>query len=81
MCGLAGWLAPPGIDPDELGAAVDRMSAALVHRGPDDAGRWVDASAGIGLGFRRLSILDLSPTGRQPMESADGFSTIYMGCC
>ena len=80
MCGLAGWLAPPGMDPDELGAAVDRMSAALVHRGPDDAGRWVDASAGIGLGFRRLSILDLSPTGRQPMESADGrYACVFNG--
>ena len=80
MCGLAGWLAPPGIDPDELGAAVDRMSATLAHRGPDDSGRWVDAAAGIGLGFRRLSILDLSPTGRQPMASADGrYACVFNG--
>ena len=55
-----------------MDSAVDRMSAALVHRGPDDAGRWVDAPAGIALGFRRLSILDVSPAGHQPMQSADG---------
>ena len=55
-----------------MGAAVDRMSDALVHRGPDDAGRWTDAPAGIVLGSRRLSILDLSPAGHQPMLSANG---------
>ena len=80
MCGLVGWLAPPGGDPAELDAAVDRMSATLVHRGPDDAGRWTDAAAGVGLGFRRLSILDLSPTGHQPMLSADGrYACVFNG--
>ena len=80
MCGLVGWLAPPGSDPGELDPAVDRMSATLVHRGPDDAGRWTDASAGIALGFRRLSILDLSPAGHQPMLSADGrYACVFNG--
>ena len=80
MCGLVGWLAPPGSDSTELDAAVDRMSATLVHRGPDDAGRWTDAAAGVGLGFRRLSILDLSPTGHQPMLSADGrYACVFNG--
>ena len=80
MCGLVGWLAPPGSDPGELGAAVDRMAATLVHRGPDDAGRWTDALAGIALGFRRLSILDLSPAGHQPMLSADGrYACVFNG--
>jgi asparagine synthase (glutamine-hydrolysing) len=48
------------------------MSATLTHRGPDDAGSWVDAGAGVALGHRRLSILDLSAAGHQPMISADG---------
>jgi len=57
---------------EELAARTTTMAATLAHRGPDDADTWVDAAAGVGLGFRRLSILDLSPTGRQPMVSADG---------
>jgi len=57
---------------DELLARVTQMADTLRHRGPDDGGAWVDASVGIALGFRRLSILDLSPTGRQPMHSACG---------
>jgi asparagine synthase (glutamine-hydrolysing) len=48
------------------------MSDRLNHRGPDYAGIWVDAQAGIALGHRRLSVLDLSPEGHQPMESACG---------
>jgi asparagine synthase (glutamine-hydrolysing) len=48
------------------------MTDRLVHRGPDDGGTWIDADAGIALGHRRLSILDLSPQGRQPMLSASG---------
>ena len=48
------------------------MCDALVHRGPDDAGEWIDAEAGVALGFRRLAILDLSPAGHQPMASALG---------
>ena len=48
------------------------MSAAIVHRGPDDEGEFYDAAKGVGLAHRRLSILDLSPTGHQPMISEDG---------
>ena len=48
------------------------MADQLIHRGPDDSGVWVDAEAGIALGFRRLAIVDLSPTGHQPMTSANG---------
>ena len=48
------------------------MADQLLHRGPDDFGEWVDGSAGIALGFRRLSIVDLSPSGHQPMMSACG---------
>ncbi|MDB6029902.1 MAG: asparagine synthase, glutamine-hydrolyzing [Verrucomicrobiales bacterium] len=48
------------------------MTSTLSHRGPDDAGLWLDPKAGIALGHRRLSILDLSPAGHQPMTSQDG---------
>mgnify|MGYP000159196824 CR=1 FL=1 len=56
------------------------MTDSLVHRGPDDADVWMDPEAGIGLGHRRLSILDLSPLGRQPMHSACGrYAIAYNG--
>jgi asparagine synthase (glutamine-hydrolysing) len=72
MCGIAGiWRREEG-DAGELMMAVERMSSTLVHRGPDDAGTWIDAYSGVALGFRRLAILDLSAEGRQPMQSASG---------
>jgi asparagine synthase (glutamine-hydrolysing) len=73
MCGIAGFLDPAGgRPPDALAAIADRMAETLIHRGPDDRGNFVDAEAGLGFGFRRLSILDLSPTGHQPMATPDG---------
>src|SRR5262252_6102806 len=48
------------------------MNRAIAHRGPDDSGTFVDPAAGLALGHRRLSIIDLSPLGHQPMISADG---------
>lgn len=53
-------------------AVATRMALAIQHRGPDDAGAWADAQAGMALGFRRLSIVDLSAAGHQPMHSAGG---------
>lgn len=73
MCGIAGFLAPSARDAGpELEAAVRRMADCLSHRGPDDAGAWVDPAAGFAMGHRRLSILDLSETGHQPMHSSCG---------
>ncbi|WP_374013824.1 asparagine synthase (glutamine-hydrolyzing) [Pseudoxanthomonas koreensis] len=73
MCGLTGLLlAQPRMHGDALAAQVQDMAATMPHRGPDDAGYWIDGQAGIALGHRRLSILDLSPLGQQPMVSADG---------
>ncbi len=57
---------------DRLTSDVERMSTAIAHRGPDGASSWVDASAGVALGHRRLAVLDLSPAGTQPMVSEDG---------
>ena len=63
-----------------LDAAIARMTGTLVHRGPDDGGHWSDAEAGVALGHRRLSILELSALGHQPMESASGrFVLVYNG--
>ncbi|MDP1998992.1 MAG: asparagine synthetase B, partial [Rhodoferax sp.] len=71
MCGLTGYLGYqwPG---DEALPRLTRMTATLVHRGPDSDGHWLDADAGIALGHRRLAIVDLSPAGAQPMHSPSG---------
>ena len=69
MCGIAGiidFFHP--VDKKELEHMTDR----LAHRGPDDAGTWVSQNKNVGLGHRRLSILDLSPAGHQPMISHCG---------
>ncbi len=70
MCGLTGILLAKGAPAEGLAALVQIMTDALVHRGPDADGVWADE--GIALGHRRLSILDLSPAGAQPMHSACG---------
>src|SRR5690242_13986627 len=68
MCGIAGCIVPAGRTPDR--AALERMGSALGHRGPDDAG--VAVVGQVGLVHRRLSIVDLSPAGHQPMEHPGG---------
>src|SRR5687768_13054234 len=73
MCGFAGFLqVRPVIAAESMAPVVSRMADTLIHRGPDDDGVWVDAAAGMALGFRRLSIIDLSPEGHQPMTSPSG---------
>lgn len=67
MCGFAGTLGYSGCDENSL----RRMVATLYHRGPDDQGVWFDQGAAIGLAHARLSILDLSASGHQPMSSAN----------
>src|SRR3954454_7980252 len=68
MCGIAGILTGQHVDR----GMVERMIRPLAHRGPDDDGIWIDADAGVGLGHRRLAIVDLSPAGHQPMLSGNG---------
>jgi len=59
---------------------IIRMRDTLVHRGPDDAGHWIAPDGTVGLGHRRLSILDLSPLGRQPMSDRQGrVQVVYNG--
>jgi asparagine synthase (glutamine-hydrolysing) len=73
MCGICGFidLRAEASESDHL-RQVERMTATLVHRGPDSDGCWADAAAGAALGHRRLSIVDLSAEGAQPMASACG---------
>jgi asparagine synthase (glutamine-hydrolysing) len=71
VCGLAGFWAVGGLDESAL-SVLGRMTSAISHRGPDDAGCWSDPRLGVALGHRRLSIIDLSPEGHQPMASREG---------
>ncbi|WP_316213652.1 MULTISPECIES: asparagine synthase (glutamine-hydrolyzing) [unclassified Bradyrhizobium] len=76
MCGIVGLLGPGGDDQSRLTGIIRRMSTALAHRGPDASGLWTQAEAGVAFGHRRLSILDLSEAGAQPMRSACGRFTV-----
>jgi asparagine synthase (glutamine-hydrolysing) len=81
MCGIVGFWQRGGIA-DSVSAAslVETMRDRIIHRGPDDAGTWLDTPAGLAFGFRRLSIMDLSPAGHQPMLSACGrYAIIFNG--
>ena len=73
MCGFAGFLqVKQTISAEGMSEVVTRMSDTIRYRGPDDSGAWTDPAAGIALGHRRLSIIDLSPEGHQPMVSPSG---------
>ena len=67
MCGIAGLIQ---LDSEPVSPVIlKRMTDAIAHRGPDGEGHWVEGC--VGIGHRRLAILDLSPAGHQPMVSAD----------
>jgi asparagine synthase (glutamine-hydrolysing) len=70
MCGIVGYA---GSFARELLVKANNLQA---HRGPDAAGVWFDENGSVGVGHRRLSIIDLSPTGAQPMESQDGATVV-----
>lgn len=71
MCGIAGFLSPNNLTNDAP-ATLTRMVESITHRGPDAGGAWLDPERGVALGHRRLSILELSPAGSQPMASPSG---------
>ncbi len=76
MCGIAGLMRPGGGDESVLGGIVTRMADALSYRGPDASGVFAKAQTGIAFAHRRLSILDLTEAGAQPMRSACGRLTV-----
>src|SRR5690348_16639715 len=74
MCGIAGIVDPVG--KVELRATAATMAARLAHRGPDDSAVWLDHNARVALAHRRLAVIDLSASGRQPMTASDGRYTV-----
>lgn len=70
MCGIAGIFATKTAAPSEIPSAIGRMVGIIDHRGPDDQGIWV--GKGIALGHARLSVIDLTAAGHQPMPNEDG---------
>ncbi|WP_310427140.1 asparagine synthase (glutamine-hydrolyzing) [Chamaesiphon sp. VAR_48_metabat_135_sub] len=81
MCGIAGyWHRASKFSQEQSDGIITAMTDALVLRGPDSSGIWVDPNAGIALGHRRLAILDLSPEGAQPMLSRSGrYAIVFNG--
>lgn len=76
MCGIAGYWDKSGAD----ASIVERMATRIRHRGPDDAGVWLNEEGSLALAHRRLSIIDISPAGHQPMVSPCGrFTLVYNG--
>lgn len=81
MCGIAGfWDVSNKFVHEHCAHILTEMASAIVHRGPDSGGVFFDKAVGLGLAHRRLSIIDLSEAGAQPMESASGrFTLVYNG--
>ena len=78
MCGISGWLLRRGEWRDQT--ELEAVSRAISHRGPDDHGLYFDRERGVALAHNRLSIIDLSAAGHQPMLSEDGkFVLVYNG--
>ena len=67
MCGIAGWISRNPSAPVDS-RVLARMRDAVAHRGPDGEGLWVSPDRRVGLGFRRLAIVDLSAAANQPMQ-------------
>ena len=72
MCGVVGFIQPGGFAIEEGEAVASRMATVISHRGPDDAGVWLDRELGVALAHRRLAVIELSDAGHQPMSSHSG---------
>ena len=72
MCGITGVYAYARAEPAVDVPLLTRMACAMAHRGPDDSGTYLSGDHRVGFGFRRLSIINLSPAGHQPMSNEDG---------
>lgn len=78
MCGITGIFG--NLRKEEFDSSIHEMSATLNHRGPDDAGTWINEENGVAFGHQRLSIMDLSLAGHQPMASPCGrFNIVFNG--
>lgn len=80
MCGIAGFLMSSASSSEETKSWLKSMTDAILHRGPDEGGEWVSRESNVALGHRRLSVIDLSAAGAQPMMSPSGrFVMVYNG--
>jgi asparagine synthase (glutamine-hydrolysing) len=79
MCGIAGIVSLAGTPIEGLERKLQVMNALIAHRGPDGHGTWINAAGSAGLAHRRLSIIDLSERGTQPMKGADGSVITFNG--
>ena len=71
MCGITGFISNKHLNNNSMQSIIENMTASLNHRGPDDTGFWYDLDSQIAFGHKRLSILDLSRAGHQPMVSSN----------
>jgi asparagine synthase (glutamine-hydrolysing) len=73
MCGISGfWQLNNDFSEENFNSIISKMSNSLSHRGPNDTGSWIDINSGVAFGHKRLSIVDLTAAGHQPMISSDG---------
>jgi len=79
MCGIAGVIDLAGDVIPDLGSRLNVMDTLIAHRGPDGSGYWIDKQRSVGLVHRRLSIVDLTETGAQPMTGEDGCVLVFNG--
>lgn len=81
MCGIAGFLNQnTSWSPEAAQDVLKNMGMQIAHRGPDDAANWFEPDMQLGFSHRRLAIVDLSPAGKQPMQSASGrYMIVYNG--
>jgi len=79
MCGINGFMILGNHRPELASDLLNHMNQAIKHRGPDDSGTWIDENRGIALGHLRLSIIDLSPAGHQPMSDNSGDQIVFNG--
>src|SRR5437667_11248559 len=79
MCGIAGAISLDGHPIPRLASTLEVMNSLIAHRGPDGQGAWSGAGNRCGLAHRRLAIIDLSPSGHQPMTGPNGSVITYNG--
>ena len=79
MCGVNGIFNISGNISDDINVLIGRMNDCIAHRGPDDSGTWRNDNDRVYLGHRRLSIIDLSTAGHQPMLNEHGSALIFNG--
>src|SRR5450432_3480873 len=79
MCGIAGFISRHPAAISKMSADLRAMTDALVHRGPEGEGFWINDNGHVGMGHRRLKIIDLSDSAAQPMHYSDRYAITYNG--